>query len=687
MAHRIFSAFRKFSAQKAAVGRRRAGLAGVCRAGIEALERRELLSVADSVLAGPVTIPGNSWTYSLTDSSNVLDGYETLTSAGTVTRNGVSQVQVNLTFTNASGGSVGSGVNYYGFTPAGYFLYEDSDSSASTGATTDDLWASPFHELLPPTMTAGVPVTTPSATATETTSTSGGLTSTDTDTKVDTLSLVSDTPTSPVSLSTGTEECFEVDSTETDTEDGNAPTIDVTQTYISPSEGLVEIADQTVGTVLLLTKFTGTSYHLATSQPANTLVDDAINPAVQVSLQNSSGAVDTNADDAVTVTASLGSGGTGTGALGGTTSATTSGGVASFSNLTIDKPGKYVLTFADSAGRTVSTNQFNVSAGKLVFKHPVRNGVAGSALDPAVEVELENSKGKPITDASTVVTLSIAGTNSANPITGNSIQLVNGIALFPSLKLGVPGEYTLTATDDEGDTAANSSPFTITGVHLDIVKQPAEAGVNAPLKYVVEVKDARNRLVNTSSLGLALTLNTVEGGTNAVLATSADTVDFGKADNSGAPPASVNSPGEYTLTFTVINEGAAQLVYTIHPVTTLSFNVAANHLRFHREPAAIAPGMALTYEIVLDDYRNRPVTSSTTDTLRFTLIPKSDETGVLSGNTDTLQNGIATNSLTAFSIDQPGYYKLSVVDVPPSPTDPVATGVTSVFFKIRTVKK
>jgi hypothetical protein len=123
---------------------------------------------------------------------------------------------------------------------------------------------------------------------------------------------------------------------------------------------------------------------------------------------------------------------------------------------------------------------------------------------------------------------------------------------------------------------------------------------------------------------------------------------------------------------------------TITPITTGKFEVAANHLEFVKPPHSRVAGGPLTYEIAMKNYRNQTVETNT-DQLQFTLIPAPGQTtgGVLSQNVDTLVGGIATNSNNLISISTPGSYKLSVVDIPPSPTDPVAKSVTcNDFFKI-----
>ncbi len=103
--------------------------------------------------------------------------------------------------------------------------------------------------------------------------------------------------------------------------------------FVDPGKGLVEVDDVTTGNLLELTNFTGISFHLAvTQQPSNALVEGDIDPAVQVSLQDSGGNNDTNVADAETITASIGSASTGTGTFTATsvTSVATVDGVANF---------------------------------------------------------------------------------------------------------------------------------------------------------------------------------------------------------------------------------------------------------------------------------------------------------------------------------------------------------------------
>jgi hypothetical protein len=656
-------------------------------ASIECLERRQLLSVSAQTLAGPVTIAGNSWTYDGIIQGTVM-GTETLTSKGATTFGGQPAIEVDES--DATKGKVAStGQNFYAFLPQGYVLLDTKTTSSNgAGGINDSAYSPPYHLLIPETLSGNVPVTTPAVTETDSNSAAPGDTSTETISDV--ITLVSETPSAQISVPAGNFMCYQINSTETDTDSDGNVTTDVSEGFIDPSKGLVEVDDVTSGNLLELTNFTGTSFQLAvTQQPSNALVEDDINPAVQVSLQDSLGNNDTNVADAETITASIGSASTGTGTFTAmsVTSVNTVDGVANFSNLAMTKPGQYVLNFTDSDGRSIASNSFKVSAGKLIFKGRVSNGVAGSALEPSVEVELVNSKGKIINDIPSLVTLGISGTNSSNPIAGNTAGLVGGVAIFSGVKLGMPGKYVLNATDDLGDATASSNEFEITGLHIAFRRQPGKkVGLSSPLQYTVVLEDSRNRLVNNSSIGLQLTLNTVAGGTNAALSDRSDVFSFGVANNTTGVRASINSPGEYTITFAIVSEPENPIGYTIDPITSSQFQVVTDHLAFARgkEPATTLPGVALRFVVQMEDYQNHIVTTSA-DPLQFTLIPSSGDTGVLSSSSDTLLAGIDENA-GMISINAAGTYKLMVVDVPADPGDPIADPVTSNPFKIKTVK-
>jgi predicted nucleic acid-binding Zn-ribbon protein len=650
------------------------------RAAVESLETRVLLSgVSDQVLAGPVGVQGNSWTYELSTANGNV-GTETLTSKGTTTYNGLPAIELDSVDTAAN--TTATGKNFYAFLQSGYVAY-DAQTTSAGGAVDDTVYSSPYDLVIPATLNPGTAVTTPTVTETDTVTPAGGSPSSGTATSSDVITLATATASVPIVVGGTTYMCYQINSTETYTPTDGTQTVDMSQTFTSPTVGLVEVNDLTTGNIMKLRSFTGSTYQLAVLAPGptNTLAGDTISPAVQVALQSPSGATDTNASDAVSITASIASGSTSTATLSGTTQVTTVDGVATFSSLSINKPGTYTLNFTDSVGRTVSSGSFQVSAGKLKFLHVVKDGVAASSLDPDVEVELVDSKGAKITDAPSLVTLNISGTNSSNSITGNTAQLVDGVAVFSSLKLATPGTYTLNASDDQGDVNILSNSFEITGTHLVFEKDPAKAGVGGPLRYTIVLKDAKDKTVNASNAYVQLTLNTIDGGDNAALSVVSDILTGGIANNSDGS-ISINSPGTYTLTATEFSESDDTAVDATTPATSKPFQIVADHLVFTKSPASTSEGTRLRYEVELEDYKNQPITTAS-DHLLFHLNTIEGGAGAtLAASTDTLENGVATNAGTSpLSINAAGTYTLTVIDVPPA-GDPVATGAISKEFEI-----
>lgn len=94
------------------------------------------------------------------------------------------------------------------------------------------------------------------------------------------------------------------------------------------------------------------------TQPTSTNVDQVISPPIQVLAKDSLGAPDSAFTGTITV--SLTSNSTGAG-LSGTTSARPANGIATFSNLAIDKAGTYTLTASTSGAIDATSSPFPVT--------------------------------------------------------------------------------------------------------------------------------------------------------------------------------------------------------------------------------------------------------------------------------------------------------------------------------------
>src|SRR5262249_7282114 len=148
-----------------------------------------------------------------------------------------------------------------------------------------------------------------------------------------------------------------------------------------------------------------------TVQPTNTTAGTSITPAVQVTVQDSTGNTVTSATNMITV--AIGTNPS-SGTLSGTLTVAAVNGVATFSNLSIDKAGTgYTLT-ANSSGLTGATSSaFNISAGaasKLGFVVQPTTTTAATSIAPAVQVAVQDAQGNTITSATNTITMAI-GTN------------------------------------------------------------------------------------------------------------------------------------------------------------------------------------------------------------------------------------------------------------------------------------
>jgi hypothetical protein len=199
-------------------------------------------------------------------------------------------------------------------------------------------------------------------------------------------------------------------------------------------------------------------------QPSNVVSQISITPAVAVSVEDNFGNVVTSATNQITV-AIVNNPSSGT--LGGTLVVNAVSGVATFSNLTIDKAGSgYTLSAAATSLTGATSSAFNVTAGgpaNLVFTVQPSNVAAGSSITPAVQVSIQDLQGNLVTSATNQVTVAILNNPSSGTLGGTlAVNAVNGVASFSNLTINNMGNgYTLNATAS-GLTSAVSNSFNVT---------------------------------------------------------------------------------------------------------------------------------------------------------------------------------------------------------------------------------
>ena len=187
------------------------------------------------------------------------------------------------------------------------------------------------------------------------------------------------------------------------------------------------------------------------TQPGTTGAGEAISPAVQVAVRDAFGNLVTNASTSVTMSIGNNPGGA---TLGGTTTVSTSGGVATFGNLTLDRIGSDYTLIADASGLPPTTsNAFQVTAGpavRIAFAVQPTNINSDNPFDPEVVVEVQDAFGNRVTTAGGTVTVSLRSGSGGKPpddaslVGGGELQLLSGAATYSGMTVSVGRPRTLT---------------------------------------------------------------------------------------------------------------------------------------------------------------------------------------------------------------------------------------------------
>ena len=162
---------------------------------------------------------------------------------------------------------------------------------------------------------------------------------------------------------------------------------------------------------------------------------------MQVSVEDANGNVVTTNISSVTI--ALGAN-PGSGTLGGTLTAAAVNGVATFSNLSINKAGTgYTLTAADGSLTGATSAAFNITpaaASKLVFSTQPSNTAAGAGIAPPVQVSVEDANDNVVTTNNSSVTIGLGANPGSGTLGGTTtVAAVNGVATFSNLSINKAG--------------------------------------------------------------------------------------------------------------------------------------------------------------------------------------------------------------------------------------------------------
>jgi hypothetical protein len=247
-------------------------------------------------------------------------------------------------------------------------------------------------------------------------------------------------------------------------------------------------------------------------EPSGAAATATITPPVTVEVEDQFGNVVTSDSSSVSLAITQG-----TGVLAGTTTEAASSGIATFSNLSINVAGIYVLTASDGLLTTAASPQFVITIGvlsQLGFKVEPTTVAAGGVIAPAVEVVLEDNGSNPVAGYTEPVTLSVA--TGPGTLKGTLTEITqNGVATFSNLSLDTLGTYTLEATVP-GNITGTSTSFTVTpgaAAELGFVNQPTNTAAGATMSpaVTVDVEDQFGNLVPTDDSNVTLALGS--GGT------------------------------------------------------------------------------------------------------------------------------------------------------------------------------
>ena len=352
--------------------------------------------------------------------------------------------------------------------------------------------------------------------------------------------------------------------------------------------------------------------------------------------------------------------------LSGTLSVAAVAGVATFTNINIDKAYTYTLD-ASATGLTSDTSSsFTINpttASKLAFSVEPSNTEYGTVISPSIAVQILDAYDNLTTNTDSI-TLALNTNPGGSTLSGTLTQAAtSGTATFNDISLDqVATGYDLIASAT-GLSSATSASFDIiaTPTQLAITTEPVNAEQNAPMSdIIVEVRDANNNLVTDATNTVTLAFGTdPSSGSASIAGTVSVAAVSGIATFSGLSIDTVNTG----YTFSIASTGLTSATSTSFDITTPT----PVKLAFGTQPVDAVAGVNITsFTVEIQDAASNVVTASTdTITLSFASDPSAGA-ATLSGTLSVAAvAGVAT--FTNINIDKAYTYTL----------DASATGLTS----------
>jgi hypothetical protein len=337
-----------------------------------------------------------------------------------------------------------------------------------------------------------------------------------------------------------------------------------------------------------------------------------IAPAVQVAVQDAFGNLVTTPTK--TVTMSIGNDPAGNTLLGGSLVLSSSAGVATFADLTLDKIGNGFTLVASSPGLTLATSApfpvTTVAGLHLVFTTQPSAVVAGSVITPAVVVTAEDAQNAVVPSFTGDVTLGF-GTCSGATLSGTTtITAAAGVATFADLSVDKAGPCNLVAGSG-GLQSVVSTGFTVSAgakAKLAFTVEPSSVAAGATISPIVrvEIEDALGNVVPTATDNVVVALGANPGG--ALLSGT-----LTKAAAAGVALFTDLTLDKIGTGYTLVASSGTLAGATSTPFDVTNAN--GTHLVFTTQPTDVTAGVAIAPAVVVtaQDALNNTVTSFTSN--------------------------------------------------------------------------
>lgn len=383
-----------------------------------------------------------------------------------------------------------------------------------------------------------------------------------------------------------------------------------------------------------------------TTQPALAQTAGTAGTAIVVQARDAGGNLASGFNGAVTM--SIFSGPSGATII-GTTVQNAVAGVATFSGVSFDKAGSYVLAFTSSGLTGTQSNSFvvNAAAAANLSKSAgdAQSGTVNQPLATPLQVLVTDIQGNPVSGVTVVFTVASGG----GSITTAAPTALNGHTTAVWTLGSTVGAQTVQAAA----TGLSGSPVTFTataaagsGASLVFTTQPAAtqtAGLSAG-GIVVEARDASGNLATSFTGAVTLTTATAPSGTT-IFGTATVNAVGGVASFTGI---SFSKAGAYTITASASGmSSATSNAFTVNPSADVALNVFV-------QPGGAVSGLDLTAQPVvqiLDNFGNLTASTASVSAAIFS------GTGTLVGTvTRAAVNGIA--SFTDLRVNGSGTHSL-----------------------------